>query len=139
MSNLTLPPNTNASQAQSRSFLSIQSENAKISALANKPPLTYPVVNGESIVIRKFCASIEVSPGRTETPTYLTDVETWTYRGGDLHFLDSKFFFHPAGTNGPAFPITKVPSCLYTDENGQTTLYSGSNQTDMPSSVPSQQ
>lgn len=135
MSDLTLPPRRNTSQTQS--FLSIESENWKNSRLI-KPPLIYPMVPEQSIVIRKMLATIEVSTGRTEPPEYLTDIEKWT-KEGDLHFLDSKIFFHPAGANGPAVPITKIPTCLSTDWNGHTTIYPGSVQRDMPSSVPSEQ
>jgi len=79
MSNLTLPPSRNTSQTQS--FLSIESEDWKNSRLV-KPPLIYPMVPEQSIVIRKFLATIEVSPGRTEPHLYLTDDEKWTYKGG---------------------------------------------------------
>jgi len=129
MSDLTLPPSTKASQP--RSFLLIERKGKS----DLKPPVICPVENGTSIVIRKVLASIGVSRGRTEAPTFLNDVEKWTLEE-ELHEVDSKFFFYRAGDNEPPIPITKIPTCIYTDWNGQTTIYPGSNQMEVASLLP---
>lgn len=132
MSDLTLPPSTNASQPQS--FLLVERKGKS----DIKPPVIYPVKNEASIVIRKVLASVGVSSGRTEAPTFLNDVEKWTLED-ELHEVDCKFFFYPAGDNEPPIPITKIPTCIYTDWNGQTTIYPGSNQMEVASLLPSEE